>query len=85
MNEESHLIVIVDERQLPDDEARSVWVRFSLWMDEHRGDFEGFAKQEGFVAARTETRGGKAVLALSTKPFGAGAKKVGKKRRGRRK
>lgn len=75
MSEESRLAVLLDGRALPDEEARAIWVRFSLWMDEHRGDFDGFAKQEGYVAARPETRGGKAVLVLSTKalPAGAGA------------
>ena len=78
MSQESRLVVLVDGRPLPDDEARAMWVRFSAWMDEHRGDFDGFAKSEGFVSARPETRGGKAVLVLSTKagkPGGGAARK----------
>lgn len=85
MNQESRLAVLVDNRALPDEEARAIWVRFSEWMDEHRGDFDGFAKKEGFVAARPETRGGKAVLVLSSKPLGAKpAEGKGRKKRGKR-
>lgn len=86
MSEESRLAVLVDNRPLPDEEARALWIRFSEWMDEHRGDFDGFAKKEGFVSARPETRGGKAVLVLSTKPAGpapAGGGK-GRRKRGKR-
>lgn len=89
MSQESRLVVIVDNRALPDDEARAIWVRFSLWMDEHRGDMDGFAKQEGFVVARPETREGKAVLVLSSKPLPAGpvpgSKGSGGRGKGRRK
>lgn len=67
MSQESRLAVFVDGRALPEEEARAIWIRFSTWMDEHRGDFDGFAKQEGFVSARPETQGGKAVLVLSSK------------------
>lgn len=81
MSQESRLAVLVDGRPLPDDEARAMWVRFSAWMDEHRGDFDGFAKSEGFVSARPETRGGKAVLVLSTKE-GKEGKAGGEARKG---
>jgi len=93
MSQESRLAVLVDGRPLPEDEARAMWIRFSAWMDEHRGDFDGFAKKEGFVSARPETRGGKAVLVLGTKegkaaggkPKGGAAPKApGNAKRGRK-
>ncbi len=81
MSQESRLAVLVDGRPLPEEEARAMWIRFSTWMDEHRGDFDGFAKKEGFVSARPETRGGKAVLVLSTKE-GKEGKAGGEARKG---
>jgi hypothetical protein len=62
----SRLAVLVYGKCLPEAEARAMWTRMSAHLDTHRGDFEGFAKSEGFVSARTETRDGQAVLVLST-------------------
>lgn len=82
---ESRLAVYIDSRPLPDDEARALWVRFSEWMDTHRGDFDGFAKKEGYVSARTEMRGGKAALVLlstaSSSPAGKRAPTPPRRRR----
>lgn len=59
------LAVKVDGTALPDDEARAMWERFSDWMEEHRGDLAGFAKQEGFVSAHPGVDNGKPILLLS--------------------
>ena len=57
--------VIVDGAALPESEARAMWERFSDWMEEHRGDLAGFAKQEGYVSAHPGVDNGKPVLFLS--------------------
>jgi hypothetical protein len=59
------LTVRVDGAALPDDEARAMWERFSAWMEEHRGDLAGFAKQEGFASAHPGVENGSPVLLLS--------------------
>ena len=60
-------MVLVDGKALDESDARALWTRFSSHMDEHRGDLAGFAKKEGFVSIRPESRGGKAVLVASRK------------------
>jgi hypothetical protein len=59
------LAVKIDGTALPDDEARAMWERFSAWMEEHRGDLAGFAKQEGFASAHPGVENGKPILLLS--------------------
>ena len=59
------LAVLIDGVALPEDEARAMWERFSAWMEEHRGDLAGFAKQEGFASAHPGVDNGKPVLLLS--------------------
>jgi hypothetical protein len=59
------LAVLIDGVALPEDEARAMWERFSAWMEEHRGDLAGFAKQEGFASVHPGVQNGKPVLLLS--------------------
>jgi hypothetical protein len=61
----SALRVVVDGKPLPDDEARTLWRRFSAWMSEHVGDLGGFARAEGFASVRPEMHGGVPVLVAS--------------------
>jgi hypothetical protein len=65
--EQSALAALVDGASLPLDEARELWKKFSDYMGEHRGDFAGFAKTNGFVRIAPEYRNGKAVLVAYTK------------------
>jgi hypothetical protein len=65
--EQSALAALVDGVALPSDAARDLWKRFSDYMGEHRGDFAGFAKSNGFVRIAPEYRNGKAVLVAYTK------------------
>lgn len=50
---------------LGQEEARALWQRFSAYMDEHRNDFDGFARSEGFAFASVGAQGGRATLTLS--------------------
>jgi hypothetical protein len=59
------LAVLIDGVALPEDEARGMWERFSAWMEEHRGDLAGFAKQDGFASVHPGVQSGKPVLLLS--------------------
>jgi hypothetical protein len=69
------LDVLVDGKPIPEAEALGLWERFSLWMDEHRGDLQGFAAREGFKSVHPGVSGGNAVLnvssALPQKPYSA--------------
>lgn len=71
------LAVIVDGVKLPDDEARTLWERFSDWMEEHRGDLAGFAAREGFASIHPGVDGGRPVLIASKtapqRPYGPAA------------
>lgn len=60
-----HLGVLVDGAPLPDDEAHALWDRFSLWMEEHRGDLAGFALQEHFLSVHPGVDGDRPVLRAS--------------------
>jgi len=51
---------------MPDDDARVLWEAFSAYMDEHRGDFAGFAKLRGFKSVRPEYQRGRAILVVET-------------------
>jgi hypothetical protein len=59
------LAVIVDGEPLPVDEARAFWGRFSAYMEEHKGDLAGFAKQEGFASVHPAMQNGEAILLAS--------------------
>jgi hypothetical protein len=59
------LAVLVDGAPLPEDEAVALWDRFSLWMEEHRGDLAGFATQEGFASVHPGVDGDRPVLRAS--------------------
>ncbi len=62
----SRLAVLVDNRPLPDDEARTLWQEFSRHMDEHEGDLSGFAKAKGWSDVKPEHRQGRAVLVVTS-------------------
>ncbi len=59
------LAVVVDGEPMPAEEARAFWGRFSAYMEEHKGDLGGFAKQEGFASVHPAMREGKAILLAS--------------------
>ena len=59
------LLVRVDGALLSEKEARDLWGRFSAYMEEHRGDLGGFAKQEGFSSIRPSFEDGAAILLAS--------------------
>ena len=63
----SRLVVIVDGKTLPEGAARALWKRFSEHMDKNRSDTGGFARAEGFTSVRPESRGGQAVLVITTR------------------
>jgi hypothetical protein len=63
---QSRLAVLLDNRPLPDDEARTLWQEFSRHMDEHEGDLSGFAKQKGWSSVKPEHRQGRAVLVVTS-------------------
>lgn len=62
-----NLAAFVDGAALPEEAARDLWKRFSEWMGDHKGDFDGFAKTNGYVRVTPEYRGGRAVLVAYTK------------------
>lgn len=57
--------VLVDGAALAEAEAHALWDRFSLWMEEHRGDLAGFAAQEGFASVHPGVDGDRPVLRAS--------------------
>ena len=57
--------VVVDGQPMPAAEARDFWARFSAYMEEHKGDLAGFAKQEGFASVHPAMKDGAAVLLAS--------------------
>lgn len=56
------LSVVRDGVELAEEQARALWRAFSEHMDRSQDDFDGFAKDHGFVAVRTDIRRGRAVL-----------------------
>lgn len=62
---EKRLAVLVDGIPLPDEDAHALWDRFSLWMEEHRGDLAGFAVQEGYLSIHPGVDGDRPVLRAS--------------------
>ncbi len=81
--EESALAALVDGVALSSEAARDLWKRFSDYMGEHRGDFAGFAKNNGFIRIAPEYRDGKAVLVAYTKEPLRGSNQTKKKSRKR--
>ena len=59
------LAALVDGTPLSEEEAHALWDRFSLWMEEHRGDLAGFAAQEGFASIQPGVDGDRPVLRAS--------------------
>jgi hypothetical protein len=59
------LLARVDGELLSEKEARNLWARFSAYMEEHRGDLGGFAKQEGLSSIRPSFEAGAAILIAS--------------------
>ena len=57
--------VFIDGEPMPRDEARAFWGRFSAYMEEHKGDLAGFARQEGFASVHPAMKDGQAVLLAS--------------------
>lgn len=57
--------VLIDGIAIPAPDARSIWQRFSAWMEEHSGDLGGFARTEGFASVHPELHGGEPVLVAS--------------------
>jgi hypothetical protein len=62
----SRLAVEVDGVKLGDDEAREVWARFSLFMDD-QGDMQAFAKAEGVARVTTAIRAGVPTLIVTSR------------------
>ena len=75
------LVVVVDGVALPDEEARAFWERFSVWMEDHRGDLAGFADNEGFASVFPTVDEGRPVLMVSRteaqRPYGSFAQPSG--------
>ena len=63
----SRLAVLLDDRALADDEARTLWHEFSRHMDENEGDLAGFAKSKGWASVVPEHRQGRAVLVIASR------------------
>jgi hypothetical protein len=59
------LRVVVDGVAMSDEQAIDTWHRFSAYMDEHKGDLAGFAKQEGFASIHPAMEKGLPVLVAS--------------------
>ena len=64
--EASRLAALVDGAPQGPDAARVLWTEFSAHMDEHRGDFAGFAQKKGWQGVLPEYQRGKAVLVVKT-------------------
>lgn len=59
------LAVLLDGDELPEEEARAFWGRFSAWMDANKGDLGGFAKSEGLASVHPTMQANRAVLVAS--------------------
>jgi hypothetical protein len=66
MTEPSRLAALIDGAPLDPDASRALWTEFSAHMDEHRGDFAGFARAKGWHSVTPEYQQGKAVLVVRT-------------------
>jgi hypothetical protein len=56
---------VLDGQPLAEEDARALWERFSAYMDEHKGDLAGFAKEEGFASVHPAMEKGLPVLVAS--------------------
>ncbi|WP_437715241.1 hypothetical protein WMF45_01730 [Sorangium sp. So ce448] len=66
MNDRSNLAASIDGAPLADEEARDLWTRFSRYMDEHRGDMAGFARENGYASVTPTFERGQALLVVRT-------------------
>ncbi|WP_437689895.1 hypothetical protein [Sorangium sp. So ce176] len=66
MSDRSNLAASLDGAPLSDEEARDLWTRFSRYMDEHRGDVAGFARENGYVSVTPTFERGRALLVVRT-------------------
>ncbi|WP_437958508.1 hypothetical protein WME76_01845 [Sorangium sp. So ce119] len=66
MSDRSNLAASIDGAPLSDEEARDLWTRFSRYMDEHRGDMAGFARESGYVSVTPTFERGRALLVVRT-------------------
>jgi hypothetical protein len=80
MQPRSRLAVIVGGKTLPAEDARALWEKFSAYMETHRNDFVGFARQEGWKFASVAAHQGVATLTLSNEPITSAAPKKRKRR-----
>ena len=71
----SQLNAIVDGQPLDQQSATQLWREFSAYMDNHEGDFDGFAKQAGFLKASVAVMQGRPTLTLSSTAKGSDAPK----------
>ncbi len=58
------LHVLIEGQPLSAEQAQGVWLRFSQHMDANQGDFEGFAKTEGYRYAAVAVENGRPTLKL---------------------
>jgi hypothetical protein len=66
------LRVLVDGEPMAEDLARAFWARFSAWMEEHKGDLGGFAREEGLTSVQPEMHpGGPVLIASRSAPQGS--------------
>jgi hypothetical protein len=63
---EGRLAVIRDGVDLPEEQARALWRAFSEHMERSRHDYDGFARDHGFVSVRAEHRRGRAILIIAS-------------------
>jgi len=82
--DDRRLAASIDGKPLDQTQARQLWERFSSHMDEHQGDFDGFATSEGFVSAHVAVQAGVPTLALSSSTDPPKAKHGRTKKRKRR-
>jgi hypothetical protein len=64
---EGRLSVVRDGVDLPEEQARALWRAFSEHMERSRHDYDGFARDHGFLSVRAEHRRGRAVLIISSR------------------
>jgi hypothetical protein len=58
--------VVRDGVDLPEEQARALWRAFSEHMERNKHDYEGFARDHGFLHVRAEHRRGRAVLIVES-------------------
>lgn len=68
MKKAGGLAVEVNGTPMAESEARALWERFSAWMEDHRGDFVGFARAEGFTSVQPGVNAGRPILRIKSGP-----------------